>query len=811
VFDSHNLRYALTILRRSPGFASVAILILAFGIGANTAIFSLVDTILLRPLPYRDASRLVMVWQSVPGQHLGQVPVSQADFADFQKQNRSFASMAALFVDKEEFGLTGDGDPEQVRGVPVSANLFQLLGVQPMIGRDFIRGEDQPGKENKVILSYGLWQRRFGGDRSVIGRTITLDRQPRTVIGVMPRGFSFPPPMHFGVGEIPSGKEIWVPCVLETTNRDYHPLAVIARLKPGVTIQQANAEANALADVLAKSYPQSNGGIGARVTSMQEQVVSNIRPALVVLFGAVGCVLLIACVNVANLLLARSSRRRKELAVRAALGARRVDLIQQLLLENFALAIPGGALGIIFALWGTSLMKSLAGANLPRLDELSASPAMLAFAIGVTLVTGLAAGLAPAFNASRTDLNDALKTSSRTLAGARHTGLRNGLVVAQVALALLLLTGAGLLIRSFQQLLTVDPGFQSNNLLAMELRLPRARYAKQELLTAFETQLLNRVRPLNGVVSAGVVNSLPIAGFQGASLIAIEGRPAPKSMAAGMIVGQRVVSPDYFATLKTPFLAGRDFTERDRQGSTPVAIINQALATRYFRGENPIGKRIRIEEPGETWQTIIGITASLHHAGLVADADPEIFSPYLQGPWSSMYLVVRTRDNPENLAAAVRTQLWAIDKDQPISRMSTMDRILADSLAGRRLNMFLLGGFAGVALLLALVGIYGVISCAVTERSGEIAIRMALGAQRSNVWRLVLAQGSALSAIGIVIGLAVSVGLTRWMASMLFHIRPIDTVTLGAVSAVVFLTSAIATFLPAYRATRIQPVDALRD
>ncbi len=811
MLNSHNFRYASNMLRRSPGFASVAILILGLGIGANTAIFTLVDTVLLRPLPYQDPDRLAMLWQSVPAQRLAQVPVSQADFADLRKQSRSFESMAAIYIDKEEFGLTGAGDPEQIRGMPVSANLFSILGVQPILGRDFLPSEEQQGNQNKVILSYGLWQRRFGGDRNVIGKAITLDREPRVVVGVMPRGFSFPPPLHFGVGDVPAGRELWVPCVIDQANRDYHPLGVVARLKPGVSVQQANAEAATLARGLAKAYPKSNEGIGANVSAIEEQVVANVRPALLVLFGAVGCVLLIACVNVANLLLARSAGRRKELAVRAALGASRADLIKQMLVENFALAIPGGVLGILLALWSVDLLRSLTNANLPRLDELSANPAVLAFAAALSLLTGLAAGLMPAFSASRVDLNDSLKAASRTLAGARHNTLRNVLVIAQISLALLLLTGAGLLIRSFQQLLHVDPGFQSNNLIAMELRLPNSRYDKPVQIAAFETQLLERIRALDGVVSAGTVNSLPVAGFQGISIIAIEGRPSKKSFAAGMLAGQRVISPDYFATMRTPFVAGRDFTVRDAQGAAPVAIISESLATRYFPGENPIGKRIKIDESGEDWKTIVGVTASMRHSGLGADADPEIFSPYLQGPWSIMSFLIRTRGNPEDLSAAVRSQLWSIDKEQPISRMSSMDRILADSLAGRRFNLILLGSFAGVALVLALIGIYGVISYAVTQRTGEIAIRMALGARRSTVWTLVLQQGMALSAIGIAIGIVASLALTRLMSSMLFHVRPMDPLTFASVAAIVLATALIATFLPARRATRIDPMQALRD
>ena len=490
MFNFHNFRYAANILRSSPGFAAAAVLILGLGIGANTAIFSLVDTVLLRPLPYHDPDSLAMLWESVAAQRLAQIPVAQADFSDLQKQARSFEGMAALYIDKEEFGLTGAGDPEQVRGMPVTANLFSILGVQPMLGRDFIPGEDQAGKENKVILSYGLWQRRFGGDRGIIGKAITIDRQPHIVVGVMPRGFSFPPPMRLGIGEVSSGKELWVPAVIDKANRDYHPLGVVARLKPGVSLEQANAEISTAAQALAKAYPKSNDGVGANIFRMQEQVVSNIRPALLVLFGAVGCVLLIACVNVANLLLARSAGRRKELAVRAALGASRADLIKQMLVENFALSIPGGALGVLLAVWGTGLLRSLTKVNLPRLDELAVNPTMLVFAAGLSILTGLAAGLVPALSASRVDLNESLKSASRTLSGARHNTLRNGLVICQISLALLLLTGAGLLIRSFQQLLHVDPGFQSNNVLTLGLRLPQSRYDSSARLVAFEQQLL---------------------------------------------------------------------------------------------------------------------------------------------------------------------------------------------------------------------------------------------------------------------------------------------------------------------------------
>ena len=812
MFDFYNLRYSYSILRRSPGFALLAILILALGIAANTAMFSLVDAILLRPLPYRDPSRLVMLWQSLRSRGLFRLPVSQADFADLSKQAKSFESLAAFHLDKEEYGLTGVGDPEQIPGTAITTNLLSTLGAQPGLGRDFLPEESQRGHSLKVILSYGLWQRRFGGDRGVIGRSIALDRQSYTVVGVMPQGFSFPPPIHFGGGAgALSAKDLWVPLVLNESNRDYHPLAVVGRLKNGVSQDQARAEAGALARALGEAYPKSNSGVGAGVFGMLQQVVWNVRPTILVLLGAVACVLLIACVNVANLLLARATTRRKELAVRAALGARRRDLIREMLFENFGLAICGGALGLLLAVWLVDVLRFAENAGLPRLSELSLNLPVLAFAAGLSLVTGLATGLLPALNASRAGLNDILKQASRTLAGGGQRRLGDTLVVCQISLALLLLAGAGLLIRSFQELLRVDPGFESRNLLTMDLQLPRSHYGKPEQLATFETDLLSRLRSLQGVESAGAVNSLPVAGFQGASLLRIEGRPVSKTIANSLMANQRVVSPGYFSTMKIPLIAGRDFTAFDTLKSTPVTVINQTLATRYFPGEDPIGKRIMIDEPDEQWQTVIGVIGDVHHAGLSAAAEPEIFSPYMQGPWSVMAFVVRTRGNPQDLAGAVRSQLWAIDKDQPISRMSTMDKILSDSLAARRLNLVLLGSFAGVALLLALIGIYGVVSYNVAQRRGEIAIRMAIGALRSDVGLLIASKTAALAAYGIMIGLVATVILTRWMAGLLFHVRPVDPLTMMSVAIVVLAASLLAGYLPARRATRIDPMEALRE
>jgi len=773
--------------------------------------FSLVDTILLRPLPFRDADRLAMIWQSMASRNLPQLPVSQADFVDLRKQSISFESMGAFYLDKEEYGLTDAGDPAQVPGMAITANLFEMLGAQPALGRGFQPDEEQKGNEHKVILSDGLWRRRFGGDRGVIGRAVTLDRQSYTVVGVMPPGFSFPPAMRFGLGAVPAGRDLWVPLVVNAANRDYHPLAVVGRLNRGVTVEQARAEMGTLAHGLEQAYPKSNGGVDATVESMQEQVVSNVRPALLILLGAVSCVLLIACVNVANLLLARAATRRTELAVRTALGARPMDLVQQMLFENIGLALCGGALGVLLALWAKDLLRIAENSGLPRLSELSLNSHVLAFAAGLSLLTGIAAGLLPALRASRAELSDVLKQGGRTLGGGAQSRLRDALVVAQVALALLLLAGAGLLIRSFQELLRVDPGFQSSNVLTMELRLPRSTYAKPEQLAGFETDLLARLRSLPGVQAVGAVKSLPIVGFQGTSLLRIEGRAVSTSISDSLMANMRVVSPGYFATMKIPIAAGRDFAASDAATAPQVAVINQTLANRYFPGENPIGKRVRIDEPGEQWSAIIGVIGDVRHEGLSTPVEPEIFAAYTQNPWSVMAFAIRTQGDPRNLAAAVRSQVWAIDRQQPISRMSTLDQILSNSLAARRLNLVLLGSFAGAALILALTGIYGVVSYTVTQRRSEIAIRMAIGAQRSNVWRLILSKTAALSAYGIAIGLVAAIILTRWMTGILFHVRPLDPLTLISVVLAVFATSLVAGYLPARRATRIDPMEALRD
>ncbi|MDP8983308.1 MAG: ABC transporter permease [Acidobacteriota bacterium] len=802
--------HALRMLRKNPGFTLLAILILGLGIGANTAIFSLVDSVLLRPLAYRDSSRLVMLWQSVPSRGLSQIPVSQADFTDYAARSASFERLAAIYLDKEEYAVTGSGTPEQVRGMAVSTNLFALLGVAPGLGRDFLPDEGHPGNERTVIVSHGFWQRHFGGDPSALGRELIVDGNPRKVVGIMPRGFAFPPPLSFGIGSVPGGRDLWVPVVLNTANRDYHPLGVVGRLRSGVSLERARAEVSAIASALAAEYARTNNGLGTSVSPMLEQVVHGARPALLLLLAGVGCVMLIACVNIANLLLARSIVRRKELAVRAALGANRRELIKQILSENMILGLLGGAAGVLLAAWGVDVFRSLADVDIPRLAELHVDWRMFAFGMSLSLLTGLLTGLLPALTASRMDLNEALKEAGRTLASPGHNGIRGALAVAEIGIAIVLLVAAGLLIRSFDRLLRVPPGFQTANLLTLQLRLPQSSYPDTKI-AEFETQLLERIAKLPGVVSSAAVNSLPITGFQGSTLFRIEGRLAPHSISQSPMGGQRVVSPAYFRTMGIPLKDGREFSEYDNLHATRVAIVSQSIADRYFSGENPVGRRIQLENAQGPWLNIVGVAGDVHSSGLLAGPAPEFYVPYTQDPWSVMAVVIRTRAHPEALASLVRDQVWSIDHDLPVAHMATMEDNLTASLAGRRFQLIVLGAFAGIALVLALVGIYGVISYTVSHRAHDIAIRMALGARPIEVLRKVLLQGLTLACAGIVAGLVAAVAVTRWMEGLLFQIHPADPATLAAVSVAVLITALLACYLPARRATRIDPVAALRE
>jgi putative ABC transport system permease protein len=803
------------MLLKRPGFTIVAVITLALGIGANTAIFSVVNGVLLRALPYPEPQQLLMVWSNRPGLQaqtdLTDSPVSAADFVDWRNQNQAFAQLAALHT--RALNLTDRGEPELLGGIRASANLFSLLGVEARLGRTFLPEEDQPGSR-VVLISHGLWQRRFGADPKLVGQTLTLNDESHTVVGILPPDFQFPRRGELPAGyQFPRRVEVYLPLALtpdQAGNRGRHYLAVVGRLKPQVTIRQAQAEMDGLAQRLQQQYPQSNTGKGVRLAALHEQVVGKARPALLVLMGAVGFVLLIACANVANLMLARAGARRKEMAIRAALGAGRGRIIRQLLSESVLLAIVGGGLGWFLALWGVELLLAVGPSNLPRLEEVGLDHGVFIFTLLISLATGLLFGLAPALAASRLDLNEALKEGTRgsAVGGSHH--LRRLLVVAEIALSLVLLIGAGLLVRSFSQLLSVDAGIDTRNVLTLDILLPRAKYAGPQQ-TAFFEQVVERVRSLPGVESAGAVYPLPLSGGQEGAGFSIEGQPPP---APGELrtAGPRWVSPDYFKVMGISMLRGRAITAQDGGDAPRVVVINEAMKRRFWPNEDPLGKRISFLTTDGTpdWREIVGVVKNIRHTALDSEPQPEMYFPFSQFPLPFMTIVVRTASDPLSLVPAARNQVMAVDKDQPISNIHTMEELLAISVSQRRFNMLLLITFAVVALALASVGIYGVMSYTVAERTHEIGLRMALGAQRRDVIRLVISQGMMLAGIGVGIGLVCAFAMTRMMSSLLFGVGATDPLTYALIAALLSSVALLACYLPARRATKVDPMVALR-
>ena len=800
----HDLRYAARLQRKNPGFTIVAVIALALGIGANTAIFSVVNTILLRPLPYKDPERLVMVWEDATRHGYPRDTPAAANFVDWRDQNQVFESMAA--VADTSFNLTGSGDPERLEGRRVSANLFPLLGVEPQIGRVFNAGEDQPGAQRVVLLSYALWQRRFGGDPGIVGQALTLNGESYVVVGVMPARFQFPS----------SDDQAWVPIAFtqqEAGNRGRHYLQVVARLKPGVSLAQAQSELSTIATRLQQQYPQSNAELGATVQPLHEHLVGDIKPALLVLLGAVGLVLLIACANVANLLLARAAVRQKEIAVRVALGARRWRLIRQFLTESVLLSTLGGLVGLAIAYGGLALLKAFIPENISQARDISIDLKVLGFTFFVSVVTGLIFGLAPAIQAARFNQIETLKEGGRDAAtGGSGKRLRGLLVTAEVAISLVLLIGAGLLINSFLRLRNVDPGFRAENLLTMKIVLPEPKYEAIERRSAFYTDLIQRVQSLAGVRSAAVTTNLPLY-RQGNSIgISIEGQPAPPPGQERIVV-TRIVSPGYFDTMSIPLLRGRQLSEQDTETTPNVVIVSETMARRYWPGEDAIGKRIaagRVRSP-EDWIQVIGVVKDVRQFDLTAEPKPQMYLTYRQaGFFDPRDLVVKTDVDPGSLATTVRKAVWEIDKDQPVSNIQTMEEILADSIARQRFSMLLLAIFAGVALVLAGVGIYGVMSYSVAQRTHEIGIRMALGAQTSAVLKLAVGYGMKLVIAGVVIGLIAAFALTRVMSTLLFGVTATDPATFTLISLLLIAVAALASYIPARRATRVNPIIALR-
>ncbi|HEY9281941.1 MAG TPA: ABC transporter permease [Pyrinomonadaceae bacterium] len=798
-----DLRYGARMLLKAPVFTSIAVITLALGIGANTAIFSVVNAVLLRPFPYENPERLLIIQESVSGG--AGISPSYLNFADWHAQNTACSSMAAVRMN-ESFNFTGAGEPERLQGRIVSAGFFSTLGIKPLPGRDFLAEEDRPGATPAVILSHGFWQRRFGADPGIVGKQLTLNNQSFTVVGVTPANFQFGPEA-----------DVTVPMGLQAERfrlRGRDPgVGVVARLRPGVSQQQAETELNLFAARLERQYPESNTGRRVLLTPLHESFVGNVRQPLLILLGAVGLVLLIACANVANLLLVRASARRKEMAVRVALGAGRVRVVRQLLTESVLLAALGGALGVLLAFWGTSLIISQVPDGIPRLHEAEVDAPVLVFTLAVSLLTGLLFGLAPALQASRPNLTEGLKEGERGSSG-RGQRLRGALVVCEVALTLALLAGAGLLIQSFRRVLQADPGFNARNLLTMQLSVNNAD--GHQVANFFE-QLQREVRSLPGVRSVAVSNGLPLGGANQPSFI-VEGRPRPEpgKEPAGI---RYTVSPDYFGTLGIELLKGRVFAAQDTPDTQPVVIIDEVLARQYFPDEDPLGKRLAQALPNAPSLEIVGVVRHVEHDSLdgQAPARAQFYLNFHQIPAERLptqvrriNLLVRTEVDPSSLAPAVRGQVAALNKDQAVFNVRTMEQIVAQSVAPRRFSMLLLTVFAAVALVLAGVGIYGMMSYSVAQRTREIGVRMALGAKVSDVLKLVIGQGMKLVLFGLALGLVASVALTRTIKGLLFGVSANDPATYAVIAVLLALVALLACFVPARRATRVDPMIALR-
>jgi putative ABC transport system permease protein len=800
-----DIRYGLRGLAKRPGFTAIALLTLALGIGVNSAIFSAVDSILLRPLPLKDPERLVSVWEQTPRDGIRQNQAAPANFFDLQTQNQVFEQIGAYGPD--DVNLTGDGDPERLDGQVVTANVFSILGVPASLGRTFSPDEDQPGQEHVVVLSDALWQRRFNRDPSIINRAITLNGESFIVIGVMPRGFFFPD------REI----ELWTPWAMEPdqkAGRGDHYLTLVARLKQGTTLERANADLGSIAQRLSAEYPRTNEGLGFIAHSLHQDYVGDLRLPILILFAAVGLVLLIACANVANLLLAQATTRRKEIAIRIALGARHWTIVRQLLIESLLLAAGGGLLGVLGAFWGVQALAKLLPESLSKLQNVSIDARVFLFTLGVSVLTAVVFGGVPALLASRTKPGATLSDVARDMAGGtsgRH--LRRVLVVSEVALAVVLLVSAGLLIRSFQLLRRVDTGFTTENALTMRMVLPFPKYQKAEARRAFYDEVLGKIHEVPGIESAGMITFLPLS-FHGMNFnFSVEGQPATSDAKLPFALW-RVVSPDYFRAMGIPLRRGRFFDARDSADAQPAVLVNRRLAEQYWPGEDAIGKRLKVGalDSPNAWLTVVGVVGDVRQTGL-NEQKLEFYVPYAQERRSFMAprdLVVRTKSDPATIAAAVRRAVWSVDKDQPVSNVRTLDQVVAAAISQERFQALMLGLFAALALLLACVGLYGVISYAVVQRTHEIGVRMALGAQPLDVLRLVIRQGMLLTVAGLVVGIIAGTFVTRVLSDLLFGVTPRDPLTFAGVPVLLLVVAFFACYIPARRATRIDPLAALR-
>jgi putative ABC transport system permease protein len=800
-FLAQDLRYALRALLRAPSFSLVAVLTLALGIGANSAMFSVVNAVLLTPLPFKVPKNLVIVWERNGPRHRDQNVVSPANYLDWKDRATSFSDFAAFTW--TGMTLTGES-PERVSGRAVTANFFRTLGMEPLLGRGFTAEEDAPGGPRVIVLSYGLWQRRFAGDSSIIGRAIPIAGGNALVVGVMPAAFQ----------SMPYGDDsFWQPLGLDASDRNRRGryAMTIARLKEGVRVSQAQAEMETISRALERDYPDFNTGWTTNVVTLTDQIVGSSRTALLVLMGAVGFVLLIACANVGNLMLGRAASRERELAVRAAMGASRWRLVQQSLAEGVLLSLAGAALGVLFAVWGVDLLVLARPQAVPRLAEIALDGRVLALTLGVSLVVGVAVGL-PAILSGRLRSNMAglRGDTGRTTSGRAATRLRGGLVIAQMTFALMLLVGAGLMVRSLQRLTSVDPGFDPSHLLTMGVELPSATYAEGSRQSALFSDLLERLRALPGVQSAGVVDFLPMIGPGSATSIRIVGRPEP-AVGQAPSADIRIASASYFTTMRIPLMRGRGFTPADLPRAPGVVLINETAARQIWPGEDPVGQRVKVSMwSPDTAVQIVGVVGDVRHSGLDGDIRPMVYYPTSQIPMGSGTLVLRATGAPAALSAMMRSTLRELDPELPAGEVATMETYLARSMADRRFPMILLTAFAAIAVALAGIGIYSVLSYAVSQRTREIGVRLALGAGPADVLGMVLRAGLSLILAGVLLGALGGAIAARALRSLLFEVVPTDPVTFAVVTALLVAIALLATYLPARRAVRVDPMVALR-
>ena len=796
-----DVRFGVRALVHSPVFTVVTVLSLALGIGANTAIFSVVNGLLLRPLPFPESERIVDVWHTPPQQSfpgLDKFSVSPANYLDWKAQSSAFEQMAVYGY--SGFSLSTSNDPLPLIGAAVSSDFFSVLRVNAMQGRTFTPDEERAGRDQVAVISHKLWERAFGANLNIIGQPLTLNSRSFTVVGIMPAEFEFP-----------READLWVPLAWDEKERQIrsiHDYLVVARLKQNVSQQQAQAEMSTISSRLEQQYPEENKGWGAVVIPLRDDVVGDIRQALLVLFCAVGFVLLIACANVANLMLARGANRQREIAVRIALGAGRARLIRQLLTESVLLSVSGGVLGLLLAVWGSRMLVQLG--KLPNSGGIGIDTWALGFTLLVSFGVGIIIGIVPALQLTRTNLSDTLKQGGRTGGSQVKQHTRKALVISEVALSLVLLIGAGLMIRSFWKLQNVNPGFDTSNALTMSVALTPIRYSEPHQQLAFLDRAIEQIRTVPGVVSVGATTTIPLGGGGSTQPFSVEGRPAG-TVAEQPMAQTRYITSDYFRAIGVPLRQGRFFSDQDRDNSVPVVIISEAMARRFWPGENPIGKRLTPSfhlEQGA--REIVGVVGDVKASGLDVDSSAMMYLPYRQSPRPYMSFVVRTAANPESLVQPVSAAIYSIDKEQALTDVQTMDQVLTASLSGRRFNMTLLLTFAGVALVLAAVGVYGVMNYTVMLRRRELGIRMALGAARMDVFRLVLGQGLMLTLIGVGAGLISAYALTRLMATLLYGVTATDYLTFGSVSAMLVGVGLVASYLPARRATKVNPTIALR-